>query len=91
MNADVDRGGAEAGQASVMAASEVWKALGIPDRVGYTIPHAGGHCSFASTETADVASFVDRFMLGKTGTNVQKSPYTPDMTKWVTWETPDLK
>ena len=91
MNADVDRGGAEAGQASVMAASEVWKALGVPDRVGYTIPRAGGHCSWSSSANAHVTSFVDRFMFDGTGQNVTNSPYNTNMTKWITWETPTLK
>jgi hypothetical protein len=91
MNADVDRGGAEAGNASMLAASEVWKALGVPERVGWTIPHAGSHCAWASSATSDVASFVDRFLLGKTATNIQKSPYAPSMTKWITWTTPTLQ
>jgi hypothetical protein len=36
---------------------------------------------------------VDKFLLGKTTTNtaIAKTPYNTDLTKWITWTTPQLK
>lgn len=73
-NTSIDRLGSEAGYVSMKAATEVWKALGVPERIGYVQNATGTHCAFPNNLTNDVASFVDRFLLGKTAANVTKSP-----------------
>jgi hypothetical protein len=92
-NTGIDRLGSEAGSVSMRAATEVYKALGVPDRIGFTQATASSHCAFPNAQTADVAAFVDKFLLGKSTTNtaIAKTPYTTDLTKWVTWATPQLK
>lgn len=92
-NTAIDRLGSQAGSVSMRAAAEVYKALGIPDRIGFTQAAASGHCQFPSSQTADVQAFVDKFLLGKTGVNttIAKSSYNTDLAKWVTWTTPALK
>jgi hypothetical protein len=92
-NTGIDRLGSQAGYVSMKAASEVYKALGVPDRIGYTQTAASSHCSFPSSQTADVEAFVDKFLIGKTSTNtaIAKSPYSTDLSKWVNWSTPSLK
>jgi hypothetical protein len=91
-NTGIDRLGSQAGSVSMKAAAEVYKALGIPDRIGFTQAQAPGHCSFPGSQTADVQAFVDKFLLGKTAnTAIAKCSYTTDMTKWITWTTPELK
>jgi predicted secreted protein len=91
-NTGIDRLGSEAGYASMKAATEVYKALGIPERIGFTQAQASSHCSFPSSQGPDVQAFVNRFLLGKTdATAIAKSPYKTDMTKWITWSTPTLK
>jgi hypothetical protein len=92
-NTGIDRLGSQAGSVSMRAAAEVYKALGIPDRIGFTQAAASSHCAFPSSQTEDVAAFVDKFLLGKTSANtaIAKTPYTTDLTKWVTWATPTLK
>jgi hypothetical protein len=91
-NIGIDRLGSEAGYASMKAATEVYKALGIPERVGFTQAQASSHCSFPSSQGPDVQAFVDKFLLKKdANTAVAKSPYKTDMTKWITWTTPTLK
>ena len=92
-NTAIDRLGSQAGGASMKAATEVYKALGIPDRIGYTQAAATAHCSFPSSQGPDVQAFVDKFLLGKTSANtaIAKCSYNTDMTKWITWETPTLK
>jgi hypothetical protein len=91
-NTGIDRLGSEAGYASMKAAAEVYKALGISDRIGFTQAQAPNHCSFPSSQAPDVTAFVDKFLRGKTeaDTAIAKSPYKTDMTKWITWTTPTL-
>lgn len=92
-NSGIDYLASQAGNASMLAAAEVYKALGIPDRIGFSISGNHGHCAFPSEQTAEVQAFVDKFLLGKTTANtaITTSPYKPDMTRWKTWETPTLK
>jgi hypothetical protein len=91
-NTGIDRLGSEAGSVSMKAATEVYKALGIPDRIGFTQTAASAHCAFPTSQTADVAAFVDKFLLGKTSTNtaIAKTPYNTNLAKWITWTTPQL-
>ncbi len=92
-NTGIDRLGSQAGSVSMRAATEVYKALGIPDRIGYSQAMATAHCSFPSSQTADVQAFVDKFLLDKTSANtsIAKDSYNTDLTKWVTWTTPELQ
>jgi hypothetical protein len=92
-NTGIDRLGSQAGYVSMKAAAEVYKALGVPDRIGFTQTTAASHCAFPAIQTDDVSAFVDKFLLGKTATNtaIAKSPYTTDLTRWITWSTPQLK
>jgi dienelactone hydrolase len=92
-NTAIDRLGSQAGYTSMKAAAEVYEALGIPDRIGFTQTAASNHCSFPSSQTADVQAFVDKFLRGMTSANtaIAKSPYSTDLTKWITWTTPELE
>ena len=92
-NTGIDRLGSQAGSVSMKAATEVYKALGIPDRIGFTQAMASAHCSFPSSQTADVQAFVDKFLGGmvSVNTNIAKSSYNTDLTKWITWTTPTLQ
>jgi hypothetical protein len=91
-NTGIDRLGSQAGGVSMKAATEVYKALGIPDRIGYSQAAASAHCSFPTSQSLDVQAFVDKFLLGKTAnTAIAKSSYSTDMTKWITWTTPQLQ
>jgi hypothetical protein len=93
-NTAIARLGSQAGGASMKAAAEVYEALGIPERIGFSQAAASGHCSFPSTQSADVNAFVERFLLGNesANTNIRKDTYaTTDMSEWVTWDTPTLE
>jgi hypothetical protein len=92
-NTGIDRLGSQAGSVSMKAATEVYKALGIPDRIGFTQAVASAHCSFPSSQSPDVQAFVDKFLKGNTSanTNIAKSSYNTDLTKWITWSTPTLQ
>ncbi len=92
-NPDIAYLASESGYVSAKAATEVYKGLGIPDRIGFSQVGGHAHCAFPSSQTPDVQAFVDKFLLGKTSanTNIAKSPYNTDLTKWITWATPQLK
>jgi hypothetical protein len=91
-NPDIDYLATEAGYVSMKAASQVYQALGIPDRVGFSQVGGHSHCAFPSSQTPDVQAFVDKFLKSNTSanTNIAKSPYTTDLTSWITWTTPQL-
>jgi hypothetical protein len=83
----------EAGYVSMKAAAEVYKALGVPDRIGFSINGNNSHCVFPSALAPDVQAFVDKFLLGKAAnTAIAKSPtYSSEPKKWITWDTPTLE
>lgn len=82
----------ESGHVASMAAQEVWAALGVPDRFGVSIVDGHGHCQLPNSQRPEVEAFVDKFLLGdeSADTDVAVSPYTTDLTPWITWDTPDL-
>jgi hypothetical protein len=92
-NTGIDRLGSQAGSVSMRAATEVYKALGIPDRIGYSQAQATAHCSFPSVQSPDVQAFVNKFLLNQqnANTSVARDSYHTDLTKWVTWSTPQLQ
>jgi hypothetical protein len=92
-NTAIDRLGSQAGYVSMKAATELYKGLGIADRIGFTQTNASNHCTFPSSQTGDVEAFVEEFLLGNTeaNTNIAKGPYNTNLTEWVTWTTPTLQ
>jgi hypothetical protein len=92
-NPDIAYLSSEAGYVSMKAATEVYKALGVPDRIGFSQVGGHAHCAFPTSQTADVAAFVDKFLVGNASANtsVATSPYSTNLTKWITWSTPQLQ
>ncbi len=93
-NTGIDRLGSEAGGASMKAAAKVYEALGVSDRLGFSQAVASGHCSFPSSQAADVNAFVQRFLLGdkNADTKIRKDTYTnTDLAKWIPWDAPVLQ
>ena len=90
----IPRMGAEAARVDALAAREVWKALGVPDRMGVTEENIG-HCQWHPGFTPDLEAYLDRFLLGRkdgASTDILRSKYTDvDRAKWIPWTTPELK
>jgi hypothetical protein len=78
-----------------MAAHTVWEALGIPDHMGYSEVGNHNHCSFPSSQTADLQAFVKKFLVGNgtDDTAVLKNDLnmTFDQAAWVDWTVPTLQ
>ena len=88
--------GDESGYRSVMAANEVFKAMGIPTNIGYDFTGNHSHCGPPATQTASVKAFVDRFLKGgATAPNIAIKPnstkFMLDYTTSIDWTTPTLQ
>ncbi len=92
-SSQIARMGAEAARVDALAAREVWKALGVPDRMG-AVEENVGHCSWHPNFTPALEAYLDRFMLGKEdgeSTDILRSKYNIERETWIPWEAPELK
>lgn len=82
----------ESGHVGSKAAKEVYRALGVPDRFGYSIIGGHGHCVVPNSQIPEIEAFVDKFLLGDdtADTQVETTPYSTDLTPWIPWTTPAL-
>ncbi|RPI03347.1 MAG: hypothetical protein EHM64_12470 [Ignavibacteriae bacterium] len=82
----------ESGHVASQAAHNVWKALGVPERFGFSIVGGHPHCQLPGSQRPEVEAFVDKFLLGDTtaNTNISTSLYKTDLAPWIPWDTPDL-
>ncbi len=74
------------------AVQQIYNALGIPDRFGFSIVGAHLHCAVPSGQMPEVEAFVEKFLLGNdtVNTNIATAPYNTDLSPWITWTTPTL-
>lgn len=71
----------------------VWQAMGVPDRMGYSMSTNHPHCSFPDQQREDLFAFINRFLLGmEVNTTVQKNyaGIAFDNKPWVNWQVPNL-
>ncbi len=74
------------------ACLEIYNALGIADRFGYSIIGGHSHCTVPNSQIPEIEAFVDKFLLGKdaTNTNIATAPYSTILSPWITWTVPTL-
>ena len=74
------------------AVQEIYASLGIPDRFGFSIVGGHLHCAVPGVQMPDVEAFVEKFLLGNdtVNTTIATSPYSIDLSPWITWTTPTL-
>jgi len=93
-SSNVPRMGAEAARVDALAAREVWKALGVADRMG-AVEENVAHCQWHQGFTPALEAYVDRFLLDKKdggSTDVLRSKFADiDRQKWMPWTTPELR
>jgi hypothetical protein len=93
-NPDMEWLAEESGHVACKAAHEVWKALGVPDRFGFSKVGHSDHCVLPDTQRPEVVAFVEKFLLGNDSVStdsIEISPYDPDLSSWITWDTPELE
>ena len=87
--------GDESGYKSVMAALQIFTALGVPHNLGYDFTSNHPHCQPPATQQQSVSAYVKRFLQGgTTDPNVAiKPPSTTFDLNWqgaIDWTTPTL-
>ena len=74
---------------SSRAAKEVYKTLGISDRMGFYIDGGHGHCAIPNSQRPAVEAFVDKFLLSKSNVNTDTVTVHPygglDYQSWYQW------
>lgn len=73
---------------SARATQEVYNAFGIGDRFGFYIDGGHAHCGTLDAEAPALASFVNKFLLGKASVNsdVEVTPFPNlDTHRWTWW------
>nr|QBX90223.1 glucuronoyl esterase CE15 [Armillaria fuscipes] len=96
-NTGIDWLGPESVWGCQKTASLVWKALGVPDRMGVSQVGNHAHCAFPTQEKPDLDAFVNRFLLGQGGVNTSGIVKTDGAnglgfvdSRWVGWKVPNL-
>ena len=59
-------------------AKQVYDALGIPDRFGYSLVGGHNHCVLPDSQRPEVEAFVDKFLLGEDTVNTNNISDRPD-------------
>jgi hypothetical protein len=95
-NRDYEWLGDESGYKSIVAAKEVWKALGVEANIGYDFTTGHPHCTAAASQVTTANAFVDRFLKSQdANTNIVIQPpangFDLDQTQVIDWETPALQ
>jgi hypothetical protein len=72
----------------------VYKALGIPDNMGFTgSARNHNHCSFPSRQQTDLTAFISKIQLNqiRNTANIEKGPDGVDVGTYLGWTTPTLR
>ena len=90
--------GSSAGSSAVslVAASEVWRALGASDRFGYDFNTTQAHCAASPSQVQSVNAFANRFLRDQNvNTNIANPPnaagFNLNTDTVIDWETPTLQ
>ncbi len=77
------------------AAKEIWIALGVPDKFGYSCTTGHSHCVLPSSQRTELNAYIGKYMVGDgsgtTGVMRNDNNFKYDKTRWVDWSTPDLQ
>jgi len=87
--------GPQSSWSNANAARSIWQALGVSDRMGYSLTTEHGHCSFPSSQQAEVNAYVQKFLVGGGTANTSIMRNDPGVqynaSQWVNWTTPVLQ
>ncbi len=82
----------ESGHVGSKGVQEIYNALGVSGRFGFSIITDHPHCVVPNSQIPEIEAFLEKFLLGDTtvNTNISTTPYTTNLSPWITWETPVL-
>ncbi|KAI1314006.1 hypothetical protein F5Y03DRAFT_1635 [Xylaria venustula] len=89
---DIDWLGPVSTTGSMKAGRLIYKGIGSPNNMGFSLVGGHSHCAFPSSQQADLTTYINYFLLkGTTAPGaVEKSSATVDMTTWAPWTLPSL-
>jgi hypothetical protein len=77
------------------AARMIWQAMGVTDKMGYSLTTEHTHCSFPSSQQAEVNAYVQKFLIGGGTANTNIMRNDPgvqfNQSQWVNWTVPALQ
>lgn len=86
--------GNESTYMSALAAQSIWKALEVENSFGFSQQGGHNHCQLPAAQAVEVNAFVQKFLLDKTETPTKNfhtdGNFTPDINRWINWQTPRL-
>jgi hypothetical protein len=89
---DIDWLGPVSTTGCMKAGRLIYKAVGAPNNMGFSLVGGHSHCQFPSSQQTDLSTFINYFLL-KTGSApgaIEKSPASVDVTSWANWDVPTL-
>ncbi|KAI0599092.1 carbohydrate esterase family 15 protein [Biscogniauxia sp. FL1348] len=89
---DIDWLGPVSTTGCMKAGRLIYKAVGAPTNMGFSLVGGHSHCMFPSSQQADLTTYMDYFLLGGTTApgEVEKSSANVEVTEWAPWEVPTL-
>lgn len=94
-NSGIEWLGNESTYTTSLVSSEIWRAMGIQDRMGITQVSGHSHCRLPESQQPAVNAFVSSFLLNNSSadTNIAETDadFTPDLNRWAPWETPMME
>jgi hypothetical protein len=86
----------ESGYKSLIAAREVWRALGAEDKFGFDFNTTQAHCAASASQVQSVNTFADRFLRDQeANTSIANAPtsggFDLNTDAVIDWETPTLQ
>ncbi|KAH7122483.1 hypothetical protein B0J11DRAFT_531626 [Dendryphion nanum] len=78
--------------ACMKAGRLIYKALGVPDNMGFSGAGNHAHCSFPSNQQTELTAFINKFLLNQSGANtanIEKGP-SADVSKYIDWTLPAI-
>jgi len=70
----------------------IYKAVGDPDAMGFSLVGGHNHCQFPSAQQQDLSAFIDKYLLGGSSStaNIEKSNQNVNAASWIDWPIPNL-
>ena len=89
---DIDWLGPVSTTGCMKAGRLIYKALGVPNNMGFSLVGGHSHCMFPSAQSTDLSNYINYFLLGQGSVPpaTEKSPATVDVTSWAPWDVPTL-
>lgn len=77
--------------ACMKAGRLIYKAVGVPDNMGFTGSGSHSHCQFPGNKQTELTAFINKFLLNQSANtaNVEKGP-AADVNKYIDWTAPTL-